>query len=89
MRALSTAATGMEAQSLAVEVISHNLANMNTVAFKRQRAEFDDLLYQTISQPGANSSDAGTIVPLPWSFASKAGRRCCASAIAVGATSTP
>lgn len=63
MRALSTAATGMEAQSLAVEVISHNLANMNTVAFKRQRAEFEDLLYQTISQPGANSSDAGTIVP--------------------------
>lgn len=63
MRALSTAATGMEAQSLAVEVISHNLANMNTIAFKRQRAEFEDLLYQTISQPGANSSDAGTIVP--------------------------
>lgn len=63
MRALSTAATGMEAQSLAVEVISHNLANMNTIAFKRQRAEFEDLLYQTVSQPGANSSDAGTIVP--------------------------
>ncbi len=63
MRALSTAATGMEAQQLAVEVISHNLANMNTTAFKRQRAEFQDLLYQTISQPGANSSDAGTIVP--------------------------
>lgn len=63
MRALSTAATGMEAQTLAVEVISHNLANMNTVAFKRQRAEFEDLLYQTISQPGANSSDTGTIVP--------------------------
>jgi flagellar basal-body rod protein FlgG len=63
MRALSTAATGMEAQQLAVEVISHNLANMNTTAFKRQRAEFQDLLYQTLSQPGANSSDAGTIVP--------------------------
>lgn len=63
MRALSTAATGMEAQQLAVEVISHNLANMNTTAFKRQRAEFQDLLYQTHSQPGAASSDAGTIVP--------------------------
>lgn len=63
MRALSTAATGMEAQQLAVEVISNNLANMNTVAFKRQRAEFQDLLYQTLEQPGANSSDAGTIVP--------------------------
>jgi flagellar basal-body rod protein FlgG len=63
MRALSTAATGMEAQQMAVEVISHNLANMNTTAFKRQRAEFQDLLYQTISQPGANSSDQGTIQP--------------------------
>lgn len=63
MRALSTAATGMEAQQLAVEVISHNLANMNTTAFKRQRAEFQDLLYQTLSQPGANSSEAGTIQP--------------------------
>ncbi|KAA5803346.1 flagellar basal-body rod protein FlgG [Alkalicaulis satelles] len=63
MRALSTAATGMEAQQLAVEVIAHNLANMNTAAFKRQRAEFQDLLYQTLRQPGANSSDTGTIVP--------------------------
>ncbi|MCH8488903.1 MAG: flagellar basal-body rod protein FlgG [Oceanicaulis sp.] len=63
MRALSTAATGMEAQQLAVEVIAHNLANMNTTAFKRQRAEFQDLLYQTQRQPGAASSDAGTIVP--------------------------
>ncbi|PWE17553.1 flagellar basal-body rod protein FlgG [Marinicauda salina] len=63
MRALSTAATGMEAQQLNVEVISHNLANMNTTAFQRQRAEFEDLLYQNIQQVGANSSDAGTIVP--------------------------
>ncbi|MCC5995696.1 MAG: flagellar basal-body rod protein FlgG [Oceanicaulis sp.] len=63
MRALSTAATGMEAQQLAVEVIAHNLANMNTAAFKRQRAEFQDLLYQTLRQPGASSSDTGTIVP--------------------------
>lgn len=63
MRALSTAATGMEAQQLAVEVIAHNLANMNTTAFKRQRAEFQDLLYQTLRQPGAASSDAGTVVP--------------------------
>jgi len=63
MRALSTADTGMEAQQLAVEVIAHNLANMNTTAFKRQRAEFQDLLYQTLRQPVAASSDAGTIVP--------------------------
>jgi flagellar basal-body rod protein FlgG len=63
MQALRTAATGMAAQQLNVEVISNNIANMNTVAFKRQRAEFQDLLYQTMEQPGAQSSDQGTIVP--------------------------
>lgn len=63
MRSLTTAATGMEAQQLNVEVISNNLANMNTTGFKRQRAEFQDLLYQNVAQMGANSSDAGTIVP--------------------------
>ncbi|WP_300532126.1 flagellar basal-body rod protein FlgG [Maricaulis sp.] len=63
MRALTTAATGMEAQQLNVEVISNNLANMNTTGFKRQRAEFQDLLYQNVASVGADSSDAGTIVP--------------------------
>lgn len=63
MRALSTAATGMAAQQLNVETISNNIANMNTVGFKRQRAEFQDLLYQNIERMGAQSSDAGTIVP--------------------------
>jgi flagellar basal-body rod protein FlgG len=63
MRALSTAATGMQAQQLNVEVIAHNIANMNTTGFKRQRAEFQDLLYQTIERMGVTSSDAGTIVP--------------------------
>ncbi len=63
MRALSTAATGMAAQQLNVEVISNNIANMNTVGFKRQRAEFQDLLYQDLERAGAQSSDAGTIVP--------------------------
>ena len=63
MQALRTAATGMSAQQLNVEVISNNIANMNTVAFKRQRAEFQDLLYQTLEQAGAQSSDQGTIVP--------------------------
>lgn len=63
MQALNTAATGMEAQQLAVEVISNNLANMNTTAFKRQRAEFEDLIYQTVTQPGTESSDAGTVQP--------------------------
>src|SRR5205809_960427 len=63
MRALRTAATGMEAQQLNVEVISNNIANMNTVGFKKQRAEFQDLLYESIVRPGAQSSDAGTVVP--------------------------
>lgn len=63
MRALSIAATGMLAQQLNVEVISNNIANMNTTAYKRQRAEFQDLLYQDERRVGSTSSDAGTIVP--------------------------
>src|SRR5438309_3312735 len=63
MQALRTAATGMAAQQMNVEVISNNIANMNTVAFKKQRAEFQALLYQTLEQAGAQSSDQGTIVP--------------------------
>ena len=63
MQALRTAATGMAAQQLNVEVISNNIANMNTVAYKRQRAEFQDLLYQTLETAGAQTPDQGTIVP--------------------------
>jgi flagellar basal-body rod protein FlgG len=63
MRALSIAATGMLAQQTNVEVVANNLANMNTTGFKQQRAEFQDLLYQNVSMPGANSSDSGTLLP--------------------------
>ena len=63
MRALNIAATGMLAQQLNVEVISNNIANMNTTAYKRQRAEFQDLLYQDERQVGSTSSDNGSIVP--------------------------
>ena len=63
MRALSIAATGMLAQQLNVEVISNNIANMNTTGYKRQRVEFQDLLYQQIEPPGATSSESGTVVP--------------------------
>ena len=63
MRSLTTAATGMQAQQMNVEVISNNIANMNTTAFQRQRAEFQDLIYQSVERMGASSSDAGTIVP--------------------------
>ena len=63
MRSLSIAATGMLAQQLNVEVISNNIANMNTTGYKRQRAEFQDLLYQDQRRVGSSSSDTGTIVP--------------------------
>ena len=63
MRALRTATSGMLAQQLNVEVISNNIANMNTVGFKRQRAEFQDLLYQNVERMGSQSSTQGTVVP--------------------------
>ena len=63
MRALSIAATGMLAQQNNVEVIANNLANMNTTAYKMQRAEFQDLLYQNYERPGAASADTGTVLP--------------------------
>lgn len=63
MRSLSIAATGMLAQQRNVEVISNNLANMNTTAYMRRRTEFQDLLYQNLRRVGSASSDAGTIVP--------------------------
>lgn len=63
MRSLNIGATGMLAQQLNVEVISHNIANMNTTAYTRRRAEFQDLLYQNLRRVGSESSDTGTIVP--------------------------
>jgi flagellar basal-body rod protein FlgG len=63
MRSMNIAATGMLAQQLNVEVISNNIANMNTTGFKRQRAEFQDLIYQNLARPGATTSEAGTIDP--------------------------
>jgi len=63
MRSLSIAATGMLAQQANVEVISNNIANMNTSGYKRRRAEFHDLLYQDLRRVGSPSSDAGTTVP--------------------------
>lgn len=64
MRALSIAASGMQAQQLNVDVISHNIANMNTTSYKRQRAEFQDMLYQNYERPGSTSSASGAILPL-------------------------
>lgn len=63
MDSLRIAATGMQAQQLNVEVISHNIANMRTTGYKRMRPEFQDLLYQDLRAVGATSSESGTIVP--------------------------
>lgn len=62
-RSLDIGATGMLAQQMNVDVISNNIANMTTSGFKRQRAEFHDLIYQNKLRPGAPSSDSGTITP--------------------------
>lgn len=72
---LDIGATGMLAQQLNVDVISNNIANMTTTGFKRQRAEFQDLMYQTVIRPGATSSDAGDTIPagIQLGFGVKAG----------------
>ena len=64
MKALYIASTGMAAQERNVEVISNNIANMRTNGFKRQRVEFQDLLYQSYRRSGAQTSDQGTQVPV-------------------------
>ncbi|WP_332716174.1 flagellar basal-body rod protein FlgG [Pelagibacterium mangrovi] len=64
MKALYIASTGMAAQERNVEVVSNNIANMRTTGFKRQRAEFQDLLYQTYRRAGASTSETGTQVPV-------------------------
>lgn len=56
IRSLWIAKTGLEAQQTQMDVITNNLANVSTTGFKRSRAVFEDLLYQTIRQPGAQSS---------------------------------
>jgi flagellar basal-body rod protein FlgG len=64
MRALDTAATGMAAQDLKVQVIAGNIANMGTTGFKSQRAEFQDLIYEHMQRIGAQASDQGNILPV-------------------------
>ena len=63
MRALQIAATGMSAQQTRVEVISNNLANMNTTGYNARRAEFADLHYQQVVQPGTINAADGTVLP--------------------------
>ena len=60
MRAMWSAAAGMNVQTVNMDTISNNLANINTTGFKKSRAEFQDLLYQTINTAGTNTSTTTT-----------------------------
>ena len=64
MQALHTAATGMAAQELSVQVIANNIANLQTTGYKKQTAAFQDLIYEHVRRVGAQSSDQGTILPV-------------------------
>lgn len=55
LKSLNTAATGMQAQQTNLDVVANNMANVNTNGFKKSRAEFEDLMYQTQKEPGAAS----------------------------------
>ena len=68
MRSLDIGSTGMLAQQMNVDVISNNIANTTTSGFKRQRADFHDLIYQNKQRPGAQTSDTGTIAPSGMQF---------------------
>ena len=61
IRSLWIAKTGLETQQTSLDVISNNLANVNTAGFKRSRAVFEDLLYQTLRQPGAQVGAANQL----------------------------
>ncbi len=61
IRALWTAASGMSAQQTNLDVVSHNIANVNTVGFKQSRANFEDLMYQNIKDPGVVSADGNRV----------------------------
>lgn len=63
MRSLQIGATGMLAQQTNVDTIANNIANMNTTAFTKRRAEFSDLIYQNVVRPGSSSTADNTIVP--------------------------
>jgi flagellar basal-body rod protein FlgG len=61
IRALWTAASGMQAQQLNIDVVANNLANVSTTGFKKSRADFQDLMYQTVKTTGAPSTNSTTI----------------------------
>src|SRR5665213_219478 len=61
IRALYSAASGMNAQQMNVDNIANNLANSNTAGFKARRAQFQELMYQNVSQPGAQAGQQSTV----------------------------
>lgn len=63
MKALQIAASGMAAQQMRVDVVSHNLSNMSTTGYNARRAEFADLHYVQVARPGTISSETGTMLP--------------------------
>src|SRR5512147_1341657 len=62
LRALYSSASGMQSQQLNLDIVANNLANVNTTGFKKSKIEFQDLLYQTTRNPGAEAG-AGNQVP--------------------------
>src|SRR6478752_6511468 len=62
LRALYSSAAGMQSQQTNLDIIANNLANVNTTGFKKDKAEFQDLLYQTARTPGADQG-AGNLLP--------------------------
>ena len=61
LRGMWSAASGMAAQQMTIDVIANNLANVGTVSFKKSRSEFQDLMYQTVNQAGSRTSDGSQI----------------------------
>src|SRR5580704_2353127 len=61
IRALYSAASGMSAEELNIDNIANNLANANTAGYKSRRAQFQDLMYQSLVQPGSKAGDSTTV----------------------------
>lgn len=61
LRGMWSAASGMAAQQMTIDVIANNLANVNTTSFKKSRSEFQDLMYQNLSQAGSITEEGGQI----------------------------
>jgi flagellar basal-body rod protein FlgG len=72
IKALSTASTGMDAQQIRIAVIANNIANVNTTGFKTSRAEFQDLIYETVQAPGGDTA-SGVSAPMGFQVGSGTG----------------